>query len=260
MLSSIGADVVAPRSAVIGLLLLLLFAPGLDVAAQDGPRARAGSVLVRLRGRVIDEVTRAPLEGAFVAPVGSVTGYMTDSLGLWALEVDPNRAGYPITGEQLGYSVLEVTLGPTAGEEFTTVKMSPNPIAVEGLKVLVDRFQRRRRFYYGSVRVVDQTRLLRFAGSAYDVVRREVPFASVCIGAPDELCAVRRGRRIKVDLCIDEVPTYGATSALESYDSSELYLVEVYDRGRQIRVYTRWFVERALRQGRRLQPLEWGCA
>ena len=256
MLSSIVAD----RHVAIGLLAVLLLVPGLEVTAQDEQRARGRDVLVRLRGRVVDEQTRAPLEGAFVATAGSLTGYMTDSLGLWALEVEPNRAGYPITVEQLGYSVLELTLGPTAGQEFTTVKMRPNPIAVEGLRVLVDRFQSRRRFYYGSVRVVDQTRLLRFAGTAYDVVRREVPFASACLGAPDELCAIRRGRRMKVEVCIDEVPTFGVTSALDAYDSSELYLVEVYNRGQQIRVYTRWFVEHALRQGRRLQPLEWGCA
>lgn len=254
---------IANKGATIGILLVLLFTPGLDAAAQEESSRRdrdARSFLVQLRGRVIDAQTRNPLEGAFVAPSGSLTGYMTDSMGRFVLELEPSPAGYPITVEQLGYSTLEVTLGPSAEEEFTTVKMTPNPIAVEGLRVLVDRFQSRRRFYYGSVRVVDQTRLLRFSGTAYDVVRREVPFATVCVGAPDELCAIRRGRRIQVELCIDEIPTYGATSALESYDSSELYLVEVYDRGRQIRVYTRWFVEHALRGGRKLQPLEWGCA
>ena len=107
---------------------------------------------------------------------------------------------------------------------------------------------------------MDQSRLLRFAGTTYDVVRREVGFMTACVGSSDELCTIRRGRRTQVELCIDEMPTYGATSALESYDSSELYLVEVYNRGQQVRVYTRWFVESALRGGRRLQPLEWGCA
>lgn len=245
------------------MLLVMLFATGLDAAAQDAPRRRgrdARSVLVQLRGRVIDEQTRNPLEGAFVAQAGSLRGYMTDSLGLFVLEVAPGGGGYPLTVEQLGYSTLEVTLGPTAHEEFTTVKMRPNPIAVEGLQVLVDRFDRRRRFYFGSVRVLDQTRLLRFAGTAYDVVRREVGFMTACVSSPDELCTIRRGRRTRVEVCIDEMPTYGATSALESYDASELYLVEVYNRGQQVRVYTRWFVERSLRGGRRLQPLEWGCA
>lgn len=251
------------RGAASGMLLVMLFAPGLDAAAQDAPRSRgreARSVLVQLRGRVIDEQTRTPLEGAFVAQAGSMRGYMTDSLGFFVLEVAPGGGGYPLTVEQLGYSTLEVTLGPTAHGEFTTVKMRPSPIAVEGLQVLVDRFDRRRRFYSGSVRVMDQGRLLRFAGTAYDVVRREVGFMTACVGSSDELCTIRRGRRTQVELCTDEMPTYGATSALESYDSSELYLVEVYNRGQQVRVYTRWFVERALRGGRRLQPLEWGCA
>ena len=72
---------------------------------------------------------------------------------------------------------------------------------------------------------------------------------TACVGSSDELCTIRRGRRTQVELCTDEMPTYGATSALESYDSSELYLVEVYNRGQQVRVYTRWFLEHALRGG-----------
>ena len=47
---------------------------------------------------------------------------------------------------------------------------------------------------------------------------------------------------------------------LQIVAQEERYVVEVYNRGQQVRVYTRWFVERALRGGRRLQPLEWGCA
>mgnify|MGYP004108025775 CR=1 FL=1 len=237
--------------------MLVLFGSALDTEAQDDP---TGQDRVLLRGRVIDEQTRSPIEGAIVMPIGSLSGYMTDSLGLWVLEVDPSRFGYPISVEQLGYSHVEATLAPTAPEEFTTVKLPPNPVALEGLQVLVDRFERRRRFSYGSVRVLDQARLLRSGGSAYDLVRREVPFARPCPADSNKLCAMRRGRRITVSLCIDEVPAWGGAAELDTYDPSELYLVEIYGRGQQVRVYTRWFVEQAMRRGRTLQPLVWGCA
>jgi len=65
------------RGAASGMLLVMLFAPGLDAATEDAPRRRgreARSVLVQLRGRVIDEQTRTPLEGAFVAQAGSMGG------------------------------------------------------------------------------------------------------------------------------------------------------------------------------------------
>ncbi|HSG49254.1 MAG TPA: hypothetical protein VLA43_15645, partial [Longimicrobiales bacterium] len=91
------------------------------------------------------------------------------------------------------------------------------------------------------------------------VVRAEVPFVRSCPRSFDDLCVSRRGSVERVGICLDEVPLWGGIQALESYDPAELYMVEVYDRGREVRVYTRYFVEERLRTGRRLAPLSWGC-
>lgn len=55
---------------------------------------------------------------------------------------------------------------------------------------------------------------------------------------------VRRGRVQPVRVIIDEVPVvFGGLDWLRSYDAGEIYLMEVYDLGRAIRVLTRWAVD-----------------
>ena len=256
MRPSMAADIGRARgraNVALGLLvttLVFLLFTG-SAAAQVGT--------VQLSGRVLDATSRTPILGAIVMPLGSTAGYVTDSLGRFELRVPPHPEGYELIVEQLGYASLDVRLPAEAPENFYTVNLSPNPIALEGLEVLVDRFERRRRFFQGPVRVVDQRRLLRSAGTTFDIVRREVPFARLCSGSLQELCAYRRGQQIRIELCIDEAPAYGGLDQLEQYDPAELYMVEVFDQGREVRVYTRWFVDRALRETRRLQPLSWGC-
>jgi len=235
------------------LAAALLVLAALSWALPAGAQGR-----VLLRGRVVDDITQAPLEGAIVMQVGDHRGYMTDSLGLFALPVYPEPQGYRLSVEQLGYNVIEVDLGPSAPEDFVIIKLPVNPIRLEGLNVLVDRFARRRSFFSGSVRVVDQRRLMTSAGTAYDIVRRVVPFSRMCAGSLDNLCSYRRGTQVTISVCIDEAAAMGGASELDLYDPSELYLLEVFD-GMQVRVYTRAFVERAMREGRRLHPLSWGC-
>jgi len=238
-----------PSSTALAAALLLL-GTALSVHAQE---------TVTLRGRVIDADTRRPIHGAIVLPLASTRGYVTDTLGRFTLEV-PASGAYPLTAEQLGYAMADVVLASTAPIEFTTILLKPNPIALEGLSVLVDRFERRRRFYYGPIRVMDQAQLLRRpASSAYDVVRSNLPMARPCVDDMNELCTFRRGRREPVDICVDEVRAYGGAMELGLYGAGDLYMVEVYDMGREVRVYTRWFVENRLRSGRSLQPLSWGC-
>jgi hypothetical protein len=214
---------------------------------------------VRIRGRVLDEVTRTPVAGAFVGRSYSDSGVLTDSLGLFTLELLSDFS-YPITVENLGYRTLDVVLSPTAPEEFTTILISPDPIAIQGLRVLVDRFARRRRTYAGPVRAIDQDRLLNEPSqSAFELLRRSIPFGRPCRTSFEELCTVRRGREQVVTVCIDERPAFAGARELELFDVKELYLVELYGWGSQVRVYSRWYVDRLLSEGRTLRPLSFGC-
>ncbi|HSM60566.1 MAG TPA: carboxypeptidase-like regulatory domain-containing protein [Longimicrobiales bacterium] len=241
----------AARDAALAILLLALPGPWVGPgAAQEG---------VVVRGRVLDAVTRAPVQGAFVARAYSDRGVLTDSAGAFALPL-PSDYVYSITVEGLGYGTVEATLDSTAVLEPTTILLPPDPVALQGLTVLVDRFERRRRTHFGSVRVLDQESLSRGAAeSAYDLLRRAVPFARECRNRFEDLCFHRRGAERRVELCIDERPAFAGARELESYDPRELYLVEVYDWGRQVRVYSRWYVERLLDEGRGLRPLTFGC-
>jgi len=212
-----------------------------------------------IRGRVLDRETRVPVAGAFVGLTRSDSGVLTDSLGVFTLGL-LRDFDYALTVESLGYRTMEVVLNPTAPDEFTTILLPPDPVAIQGLTVLVDRFERRRRTYFGSVRVIDQDRLLNGGpGTAYDLLQRSVPFARPCLRANEDLCMIRRGREQVVRVCIDERPAFAGARELEGFDSRELYLVELYDWGSQVRVYSRWYVDRMLSEGRSLKPLSFGC-
>ena len=241
-----------PLLALCAVSVMLVVVPG-PVAAQEDPTRPF------IRGQVVDAETRAPLFGAFVFAFGGARAVATDSAGLFALPMELANS-YPVTVEQLGYTTLRLTLPESAPREFSTIHLEPNPIALEGLMVLVDGFERRRRRHFGPVRVLDQERLQREErASAYDLVRAQVPLARPCSFEGESLCFPRRGGAQRVNICVDEVPLWEGARALDGYDPAEFYLVEVYDRGREIRMYTRYFMERRLRSGRSLAPLEWGC-
>ena len=54
---------------------------------------------------------------------------------------------------------------------------------------------------------------------------------------------------------MDEAVAFGGLDELESYAVSDIYLMEVYSRGTEIRVYTNRFMERMARKPIMLIPL-----
>ena len=69
------------------------------------------------------------------------------------------------------------------------------------------------------------------------------------------MCTFRRGRMTPVQVYIDETPTFGGLAELESYRPQELFLIEVYGGGSQIRIYTTRFMDRIARSGKLLNPI-----
>lgn len=231
--------------------LALAVAAPLALAGQD----RTETVL---RGTVVD-TDGMPLSLALVGLVRSDHAVATDSLGRFALPVGP-AIGYRLAVEQLGYHDAEVWIEAEDARTPLTIPLERDPIALEGLEVAVDRFERRRNFYPGIVRVVDREELAFSAAStAYDVVRRNAPSLSPCPGNLYEVCALRRGSRQQVLVCIDERRAFGGRDELEHYRPEELYMVEVYEFGRAVRLYTRWYVDRVMKSPRPLVPIEFGC-
>lgn len=206
-----------------------------------------------LGGTVVDEAGQ-PLVGAFVALAGSKWGSVTNQAGQFRLDdIDPGPL--ELTVEQLGYATLHWR-GSVATDEVLTLTMEAQPLVLEGLTVVTDRFENRRRATATSVQSYDRSDL---ATSHYDdmiqfVRARAGLFETRCPRYEhSSVCFMRRGRAVAPVVYIDEMPVIGGTDFLAAIRPHELYMLEVYNRGAHIRAYTTQFMERAARQ--RLQPV-----
>jgi len=217
-----------------------------------------------IRGWVLDSETLAPIPGAFVAPVGSGTGVLSDSLGAFLLGVEPAPT-HTLRVTQLGYSELQAELTAEAVSTPITLRLSPNPIEIEGLTVLVERLEERRRGPFGVAQVLDRTQLLEApGGSGYDLVLRTIPFVDLCGPGSEALCLAGRtmmGGRREVQVCLDDnkVRPELMETALAGVDPRALYLVEVYSRAGEVRMYTPGYIKRLIATGGSLSPLSFGC-
>ena len=65
-----------------------------------------------------------------------------------------------------------------------------------------------------------------------------------CFGSPGSTCIYSRGRQQQAAVVVDEMWVPDAF-VLRAYGPADLALVESYHNGAQIRVYTRWWMDRA---------------
>lgn len=243
------------RGAALGLLALSL-SVGSAQAQDPPPREETRDAVIR--GQVVDR-TGAPVPAALVGIALSDQAVMADTAGRFFLPVGrPGR--YRIAVEQLGYAPAEVWVEPEDIDRPIVIAIERDPILLEGLEVTVDRMERRRRFYPGLVRVVSQDDLaLSAANTAYDVLRRYVSNLRPCVNDVRSDCILRRGTVQPLVVCLDERPAWGGRDELETYTAEELYLVEVYDMGRAVRMYTRWYMDTMMKRPKALVPIEFGC-
>jgi hypothetical protein len=201
---------------------------------------------------------------------GADWGTLTDRQGLFRLPDVPSRAETYVF-EMLGYA--ETTFVANAAVDgHLDIRLAPDPVILEGIEVIADRFESRRNATATSVRAFDREQLL--ASSALDVMNlleqrfglrrtpcpggagRGIARRGGLFSTPSQYdCAWVRGRPAPVTVCIDEMPILGGMDFLVGYQPHELYMVEVYGQGRQIRLYTNQFMERASRTRFRPVPL-----
>jgi hypothetical protein len=236
------------RIAIVGTFLLLLFSPDASVA-QDSTR-------VTVRGRVVDAEIGAPLVGARVLLEGIGGGVLTDESGLFGLTI-PSLPRFWLRVNQLGYREKVVAFSGDQTDEVLTIELEVDPVVLEGLDVVVarqglqvvlERMERRRRGYAGSVRTIPPERFLSSAAAhSFDLIRNSLPTSVPCRTADGEdLCVRRRGQEYVAKVCIDDVRAWGGAGELFHLDPDELFSVEIYDWGRLILVYTRRYMERAM--------------
>ena len=129
----------SPLAATV-LAALAMAVPCAPLTAQEETRERSGEVI----GQVVDARTGTPLAGAFVSLAGSDRGSFTNREGrfqLTGLDVGPHT----IAIQQLGYETLLATVEVAISGASLRILMDPDPILLEGLETVSDRFMQRRR-------------------------------------------------------------------------------------------------------------------
>jgi hypothetical protein len=237
------------------LVLLAIVASVLAHAPAAGQQGRSDDDGVIVTGVVLDEVTRSPIRGALVTFTALDRKTFTDERGRFALKDVPAGA-HEITVEQLGYTTATFTQSVSATSGSIELLLAPDPVELEAIEVINDRLAARRRTATTSVLAYDADDL-RASGAwdAHEFVRQRV-FTRPCPGFRFEsTCVVRRGRVVVPRVYIDEFRTPGGMTFLAGLPTQDLYLVEIYDRGAHVRVYTNWFARDLAEGRRRLDPV-----
>jgi hypothetical protein len=201
-----------------------------------------GQERIVIRGHVVDAASQEPLQGVHVTASRSEVSVLTDSLGDFSVSFIRDW-GYELIAGAMGYQPVRITLGPEAEQVSTTIQLHPDSEALAGLAVLHDRLEQRRRRRGSRIRLIEHDELaLSTESSAYALVRR-IATAQPC-GNQRDLCRLGRSR---VRICIDDLSPSAGAWELEAYEPSDLWLIEVYNNGGRVRVYSRWFIDQIAR-------------
>jgi hypothetical protein len=212
-------------------------------------------------GQVVDEHTGAGLRGAEVEARPSGRHTFTDEHGSFRLPLPPGDHVLVVT--LLGYRDDQkvVTLTPDAATVLV-FRLRPDPVLLEGIRVVADRFESRRHSIPLSSRVLDRERLVRSGGQNLaefvldwgGVFRAECPGRR---GLVHQGCVRRRGRVIQPTVYVDDQQAMGGVDQLMMFQPGQMHHVEIYGLGQMIRVYTVHYVEAVAEGKRRLSPLMW---
>lgn len=224
----------ALRRALRGALpALALLAPLPALGAQVG---------VVIHGRVEDALSERPVAGALVRSGDSASMVVSDSLGGFAIELDPG-APFLLVAEQFGYLPTEFVLAEAAPSQVSVLRLPPVAIKLEGVTVvgeseleeMVHSLTARRNALAAPSRVMDREALERFgAGDAFDLVVRQVVNIRDCVtdSHPDAatvfLCRYARGSSERLLVCLDGVELVAAGAALRGIPVESIAMAEFY--------------------------------
>jgi hypothetical protein len=189
---------------------------------------------------------------------------LTDSLGRFRF-ADVELGPQLIAVKQYGYEEVNLDLDLVEGGDPHRIELDPGPLALEGFTVIAEnirsmtaQMETRRKAYPGSVRAHDQARL---ASSSADNVREFLKLYGglqplPCRGGSFTVsCVYRRGSVTEPRVYIDEARVIGGLDFLAMMKPYELYAVEVFSGGAEIRAYTHWYMEKVAENPRLLWPI-----
>jgi hypothetical protein len=247
------------------MLRRLAAAPILALLAAAALSAPADAQRVTLRGRVVDAATGAPVAAAQIAVAGRREREVANTAGEFAIQLPAGP--HVIQAGALGYGEAEtpVTVARDAG--VVTIALTQDPVLLEAIEVVSDRFETRRKAVAVSTRVLRRTELaLTSAPDMAQFIGRYVHgggpanCAQVMLHQGRAGISCMRSQRAmgpsaRAQVWIDETPMIGGLEVLELYDPDEFERVEIYAHGGQVRLYTTHFMERAARLGYRPMPI-----
>ena len=217
-------------------------------AAALAAAAPAHAQRAVLRGQVVDVRTGDPVPHAAVYVNDNRTSVLADAEGRF--EVKHLRPGTrAVWADAPGFS-MDMTAVEIPGDSArVTLEVRSDPVRLATLMVSTSRFDRRARGYGGAVRVFGPREL---SGMWYPNVRQllesrarvqptNCPSHATLSGGGG--CIYNRGTHMTSRVVVDEMPWFGGVQDLAHLDLADVSRVEVFGGGRQIRVYTRHFMD-----------------
>ncbi|HET6764496.1 MAG TPA: carboxypeptidase regulatory-like domain-containing protein [Longimicrobiaceae bacterium] len=233
---------------------------GLFAALAVAAPLSAQQERVRVTGVVVDSASGQPVSGAHVT-LSRRDIVVADRQGHFDLGRVP-------TGEQtfvasaLGYEPVIVTVPVAETMEPVRVVLSANPVALAEIRVQVDRLASRRRSAATSVRVITQADMGYGVGldARNYIMQRAFLSQATCRQGVSSLyaggsCIRSRGMEVQPMVYIDERRSIAGLDELGAYSPQEIYMVEIYGGGREVRVYTNWFMQLSARRHMNPMPL-----
>jgi hypothetical protein len=158
--------------------------------------------------------------------------------------------------EQIGYAELRKSVTADAESGPIRLELVPHPVVLEGLHVMVDRLAARRLATAMSVQTLGAEALVHAGSDLFEALRYGSGMIVVQCPTESEIvdgCVYRHGKVIRPSVYIDEVPAVEGLYELAVYSPAEVYAVEVYGTGAQVRVYTRLFMDQIARSPQALR-------
>ncbi|HYH79263.1 MAG TPA: carboxypeptidase regulatory-like domain-containing protein [Longimicrobium sp.] len=233
-------------------LLALALLPATTAAAQRAV----------VRGQVVDTRSGNPVAHAAVYVGDDRTVALADAQGRFELKhIRPGTRA--IWADAPGYSMDVGVVEVPADSASVTVEMRSDPVRLATLMVSTSRIDRRARAFAGTVRVFRERDM---AGAWYSTLlqmvesrggvrttfcpgyglgstRESAGFAAMAFGSGRGDCVYSRGRAESSAVYIDEARWIGGLGSLSDFRLPDVARVEVYGHGREVRVYTRMFMD-----------------
>lgn len=193
-----------------------------DPIRLDSLLVEAGRIT--LKGRVVDGVTGRKIPEARVR-AGPLHETFTSSGGSFRIKDLPRGYLTPVEVDAYRYLPARIAL-ITERDTTLTIELEPDSLGIRLFAVKTEELERRTVTVPLSVVSINRTFLERMPSrSVYDVIKWRIgrsTFSSQC-------------------LFIDEVKQFD-TDVLDSYSGGEIERIEVFQRGRMIRIYTQAFI------------------